>query len=224
MTTNMDYHYVLFLDILGYSSIIDRASLSAPGTDQSIDNLRAAFLSAKEKFEAKSDYNIKQFSDSIILSAPFSSTEPLDFLNESAKLQSFMLSRSILKRGAISVGKHFQDDDFVASQAVIEAYKIEQKLAKFPRVVTTDNFLNLCFPDKRYGSAPLSSYIDGLVFVDFLRNVEDTSIFREKLLSIWVNSEYIEWSAKEKIYWLVEYWNNRHPELPISLPERFEFL
>lgn len=224
MPINFEYHYVLFLDILGYSAIIGRASSGPDHQDGAIEALQKSFQSARSRFSDKPNYDIKQFSDSIILSSPYSSTQADEFIYESAQLQISILKQGILTRGGLSIGKHFQDQDFVASQAVIDAYYIEQKTAKYPRVVTDGNFLDTCYPDGNYGDAPIASYIDGVKFVDYLRSVDDIENTRLSLLNIWVNSEKLDWASREKVHWIVDYWNSRFPSHEISMPQRFEFL
>lgn len=224
MSIKFEYHYVLFLDILGYSAIIGRASSSSQQQYESLEILRESFQVAKARFDEKPNYDIKQFSDSIIISSPFNSTSPDDFISECAHIQNFMLRQGILTRGGLSIGKHFQDHDFVASQAVIEAYQIEQKTAKYPRVVADKNFLDTCYNYFSSNSAPIASYIDGVKFVDYLRSSDDIEKTRISILKLWVNSDKLEWSAREKIYWIVDYWNSRFPAHPIETSPRFEFI
>lgn len=196
---------------------------SGTPSPRSLENLHEAFSNAKSRYGKASGYSVKQFSDSIILSAPFASVSADDFLREVAELQILMLQKGILTRGGVAVGKHFEDDDFVASQAVIDAYEVEQSISKFPRVVVPDNFLSLCYPSSDYSNTPLVSFIDGAISVDYMRHNDNLEITRDSLILIWANSGSLVWSAREKIYWLVEYWNHRQPTLKIDLPDRFAF-
>lgn len=202
--------------------MIIRSSTSLDNME-STQNLYKVFSLAKDKYSSMNGYDIKQFSDSIILSAPFSDTSRDDFINQAAYLQLEMLRHGVLTRGGIAVGKHFQSRDFVASQGVIEAYEIEQNISKFPRVVVTDNFLDLAYSDGNFSGSPMARFIDGSTFVDFLRNDNEISVTRNSLSQIWSASDSLPWSAREKISWLIEYWNNAHPDMMISLPGRFVF-
>lgn len=223
MEIRLDYHFVLFLDILGYKNIIYRASNGPSTISNSLNNLHAAFSESKARYGGIEGYDIKQFSDSVILSAPFDIDNADSFLHEVAVTQRLMLKYGILTRGGVAIGKHFQENDFVASQAVIDAYEIEQSVAKFPRVVVTENFLSLCYPKKNYSGAPLSSFIDGAHSVDYLRDPESVEGARESIISLWASSSELDWSAREKIFWMAEYWNSRHPDHEILLPDRFVF-
>lgn len=223
MDIRLGYYFVLFLDILGYKNIITRATNGPATSSSSLGKLYNAFSEAKERYGKMPGYDVKQFSDSVILSAPFEANQADSFLREVAVTQRLMLKHGILTRGGVAVGKHFHENDFVASQAVIDAYDIEQSVAKFPRVVVTDNFLSLCYPKKDYSGAPLSSFIDGAHSVDYLRDPENLDEVREAILALWANSSELDWSAREKIFWLAEYWNSRHPEREVVLPQRFIF-
>lgn len=223
MDIRLDYYFVLFLDILGYKNFIHRAANGPSSSSGSLAQLYSAFSEAKERYSNIAGYDVKQFSDSVILSAPFDLAQADNFLREVAVTQRLMLKYGILTRGGVAVGKHFHENDFVASQAVIDAYEIEQSVAKFPRVVVTDNFLSLCYPKQDYSGVPLSLFIDGAHSIDFLRDAESVEGTRDSILALWASSGELDWSAREKIFWLAEYWNSRHPGQEIVLPERFVF-
>jgi hypothetical protein len=223
MEVRFEYHYVLFLDILGYRDLIVRAASSPSDDVRSIKTLHDGFSDAKVKYDALDGFEIKQFSDSIILSAPYAAVSADLFLNESADLQLSLIRHGILTRGGIAVGKHFQSQDFVASQGVIDAYEIEQGVAKFPRIVVTENFLNLAYPSGDLSGVPLAKFVDGATFVDFLRRDQDPEVTRRALAEIWSSSGSLLWPAREKVSWLVEYWNAVHIQLEITMPSRFDF-
>lgn len=223
MEVSFTYHYVLFLDILGYKELVVRSAASISSEKESIQNLHEAFLLARSRYVGKEGYNVKQFSDSVILTAPYDDVQADEFVRECAYLQVEMLKRGILTRGGIAVGKHFQSEDFVASQGVIEAYEVEQSISKFPRVVLPENFIELVYSDGNYSGSPLARFVDGATFVDFLRHDGDPVSTRTSLAALWSNASRLPWAAREKLSWLVEYWNCVHPDHTITLPPRFDF-
>jgi len=143
---------VAFIDILGFSDLVIRStkdndffvrlhealrivdfqgrvwvapSLSSPGDSEE---------QAKERLAAM-DFRSHAFSDSIILSQRGKMVGPL-FISV-AQLAMALLNLGVLVRGGIAQGLLYHDADVVFGPALIQAYHLESKCAKFPRILVS---------------------------------------------------------------------------------------
>lgn len=153
---------VAFIDILGFKEIVKSNEKSKD--NKVIYELQNAFEQAYKKSiiltqgwldgmnELDKDIistNIKhrQFSDNIYFSYDFKDDNS-DFelavyivTIMAAYYQRIMLEKGFYVRGGISVGTVYFDDYMIFSNALIKAYDIETKIAKYPRIVIDDNVL-----------------------------------------------------------------------------------
>ncbi|MGH9764120.1 MAG: hypothetical protein ACREAC_25070, partial [Blastocatellia bacterium] len=148
----------VFLDVLGFSGRIVQAYKD--NSDSTLlRDLRSALTSAGEAFAApypsftedrmigftqikQADFwHIKSFTDNIVIGCPIS-TDNADGEAELGGLivslrwyQLEMVRRGFFVRGGIAVGELYMDEDIVFGDALLEAYKIESKIARDPRIV-----------------------------------------------------------------------------------------
>lgn len=151
---NYENRVVLFLDILGFRSIIEETTAGDKDRTLAIkklhDNLKGigSFMRDKLKGEHLST-QVTQFSDSIIVS----------FLDEDFKLvirliktiQELIINLAndrLLCRGAISYGKLVHSNRIVFGPALNDAYETETKAALYPRVILDRTIIDLGKKDK----------------------------------------------------------------------------
>lgn len=144
-----DNRIVLFLDILGFRSIIENTVKKGIDKQQTIltlhNNLEdiGVFVRSKLKGE-KLSTAVTQFSDSIIVS----------FLEEDKKLilrliktiQELIIdlvNKNILCRGAISYGKLIHTNRVVFGPALNDAYETETKAALYPRIILDRTIIDI---------------------------------------------------------------------------------
>lgn len=149
----MENRIVVFLDILGFKELVKELK-----DDDRIQNKIFNILKfnkfemdklawnkkrkeLKDKFDfnisniANVDYEITAFSDSIVLSS-----KPEEFKNLFIKVFEVireLFLQGFLCRGGCSYGKVFHKDGIIFGDAYINSYKIENNLAKYPRVIVT---------------------------------------------------------------------------------------
>ncbi|NBB81409.1 MAG: hypothetical protein GVY36_18545 [Verrucomicrobia bacterium] len=187
--------YCLFLDILGFRSLVDGSASFKKGDPEkkSLRSLLAALQQIKEGVNYKDAVEVSgkmkrtsrkasQFSDSVIVS--YKKDEPYSagitsIIMDVHQLQLQMTARGILFRGAITVGKLYHDDSFVLGPALNEAVALE-KLAAYPRVILDAEILEEAGLKK--GEAPgrertISSMVaedfDGVFFIDYFNVIPD---------------------------------------------------
>lgn len=187
--------YCLFIDILGFKSIVDGSVNFKKGNPESksLPSLLAALQQIKEGVHYKdavevsgimkpTSRKVSQFSDSVVVS--YKKNEPhsagiTSIIMDVHRLQLEMSSRGILLRGAVTVGPLYHDDLFVLGPALNEAVALE-RLAAYPRVILNAEILDEAglkrgeTPDrKRTISSMVSEDFDGLFYIDYFNVIPD---------------------------------------------------
>ena len=122
-----------------------------------------------ERTRKITDCNITQFSDSIIFSLSLNKENYRKLITILAEYQLQLLYNSILCRGAIAYGKHYKENDFMFSQALIEAYQLELNDAIYPRIIVSQNLFEFFKPDVGVNSLEhVLKENDGFWFIDYL--------------------------------------------------------
>lgn len=198
--SDLDYAIVAFVDILGFSEMVKSDCENKNGNLRYFEVLRE--LNAKTKNIM--GCGIKQFSDSIIFTLPLTKENYEKMIKILADYQYELICQSIVCRGAISYGKHYEENEFMFSQALIEAYQLECTEAQYPRVVISNNLIDF-YNEKSYPIEGAIRERDNLFFVDYFRGRDKEKL---KLILKKFNDETINCSMKikEKYYWLNEYW------------------
>lgn len=159
-------HFVAFLDILGFKEMVE--SDTKGQNNVYLSKLFKCHQSAAQIFHDAPDCQISQFSDSIVISKPFAAESFERFAVRIAQYQQLLLNEHMLCRGGIAVNKHFSNGSFTFSAGLIEAYRVESKTARYPRVVVSPEVMELIFPDKVVPPSILVLEDDGLYFVDYI--------------------------------------------------------
>lgn len=219
----LDYSVVGFIDILGFSAMVDSDSKGGEAKYLPI------FLDVFQELAGGMPGGgpaVKMFSDSIIVSANLNPANIVSVIKTSSDLQRLFLKKKILVRGGVAFGKHFSNDNVTFSQALVAAYMLESKVARFPRVVIDDSVLNFAW---HHGDANdqlrdelkkiVVSDRDGMFFVDYLTEdalVELTPHVRACIESNMSPQETI----LEKMRWLLDYHNysaGLHDHQPLNV-------
>lgn len=166
MALELKQHYVAFLDVLGFSEMV-----KADTTGEKPAYLAKLFRchqSAGRVFSDDPSCTITQFSDSIVVSKTYDVTSFAWFARRVADYQRLLLDEELLCRGGIAVNKHFSNGSFTFSAGLVDAYKIESKAARYPRVVISPEVMSLVFPGQKEIPDFLVREDDGLMFIDYL--------------------------------------------------------
>ncbi|CTP90325.1 hypothetical protein [Xanthomonas graminis] len=197
-------HFVAFLDILGFSQMVEG---DADGTNN-LAKLYRCHQAAGAIFADDTECSITQFSDSIVVSKPYEASGFKWFAESLAKYQRLLLDEGLLCRGGIAVNTHFSNNAFTFSSGLIDAYRLESTLARFPRVVISADLLDLVFPGGKKMPPYLMREDDGLVFIDYMWVTRNSS--PRKMMGM--VSELVESmsksgsaSVREKARWLASY-------------------
>lgn len=221
---NTDYYFVAFIDILGFSNMV-KSDLEAPvGSEKYMDKLYSVHKKTKELVVEGIDLELIQFSDSVVISTKFNKDVFELFLEIICEYQYDLYCEGILTRGGVAYGKHFFQDGFLYSMGLIESYNIEAKMAKYPRIVVSNDLLDLLYSSTNdMSDLPLLKEVDGLTFIDYFRNRDNDSV-RKQLDFILDNNNNASGSVLEKLLWLKEYYSTKFPNDCYEIKRYEEFV
>lgn len=210
----LDYHFVAFLDILGYSNMV-KSDLEGPSGDEKyFQKLLDLHKETNGLKYENLEFTLIQFSDSIIISAPFNPDSFCSFSKLIAEYQLKLLHVGIPIRGGITFGKHYYKDDFLFSSGLIDAYGIESKLARYPRIIISDDLFELLKSQKVNLEFVIND--NDYKIIDFLHASDgtfDIEIINDLITKLENNKSE---TVSEKGLWLKEYVNYKNPETPLK--------
>lgn len=136
--------FIASIDLLGAKNLISRDE-----NDDRLNEIRNIYKSWKEIKGTSyfSPLKVKFFSDNVVIAIRVGDTNgnisAADCLLEfTAYMADHMLSCNYKPRGGICKGSIYMDDVFVWGKGLVDAYIMESKKAKFPRIIISSEVLN----------------------------------------------------------------------------------
>lgn len=197
----LEYSIVAFVDILGFSEMVRSDCENVISKAHYFEVLKGI----NEHTKTICECNITQFSDSVIFSLPLDIGNFYQMVEILANYQKELFAKSIICRGAVSYGKHYKEEDFMFSQALIEAYKLESKEAIYPRIILSKNLFDYFMPELSGGLPKLLCEQDGYQFIDYF-SILDKDSSKDILIEFNKKLGKCSLSVKEKYFWLFQYW------------------
>ncbi len=217
---SFERYLVCFVDLLGSTKAIEKDEMNF---FCAVYNLFNSAKSMCETYGDKlnfSDIKMKAFSDNIIfvykipneLSYEECCTAVQTMSSFVSMFQFLALNDRILIRGGMSVGTLCFNDMFVWGKALIDAYKLENINAIYPRIIVDDKVFELLVDadgEIKFG-IPVYQDIDGLGYLNFLYCISEGSrpwllhhcfLIIEELKSKNENNNKV----LQKIFWLESY-------------------
>jgi hypothetical protein len=234
--------YVAFIDILGFSAIVrqlDGASKRAKELVGILENISTLTDQFAGDFE-KDGLRTQSFSDCIVMSENGSPKGLFSLLASATTLTFALLSKGVLTRGGIAKGKLHHSDKIVFGPAMLEAYRLESTIARYPRILVDKathldyqrpSFAAVC---ERYERSPKLSFdSDGPPFLDTLllcrtapNEFADEIADCRAALQQALNDSVYDPAHFEKLRWFTIYWNGiamRVGGSPVEFPHLKEF-
>lgn len=194
-----------FLDILGFKALVDKEIHT--GSGEYLKRLLRCHQKCAEIFKPDPTLSIIQFSDSVVISRPYDTSQFIPFVASIAEYQRYLLDEQLLCRGGVAVNQHFTNGNFTFSAGLIDAYEVESKSARYPRVVISPNVIDLIFPNK---SPPVEilKEDDGLHFIDYIGLTKERRprLLKKSIRDIVASLKISDVpSVREKGIWLANY-------------------
>lgn len=222
MPIELNSYIVAFIDLLGFSSMVSHDCETPNGEQKFIESLYECHMETKSLKAEHPDLQLIQFSDSVVFALPYSVENYCLIIKIISDYQYNLLRKGVLCRGGVSYGKHFFTEDFLFSNGMIEAYRLESKVALSPRVVISIDLLELVNPkiESQGVELPLLLEQDGLWFIDYLRGRSSPETWSS--ISTIIPSELsFSSSIRNKQIWLIDYYNHSFPDQIHVVAQKF---
>lgn len=243
---------VAFIDILGFKEIVKQSEQDTTKIEllysvldflkgwETSDKWDLKFVEIEEdaqkkgvdNFDIRGKTNTTSFSDSIVVSVKVNNNVnemTSTLVANLAYIGALLVEKGILFRGGLTIGNIIHNDNgTVFGQALIDAYQLETKSAKYPRIVLSDKLTKeLNYPiDTKKNRYPYHQYIgrfsDGCIGFHqmiYYQVIESwTQMTSEKMISSLANvrktiidgldNSFENPDVFEKYRWLKEQYNN----------------
>lgn len=208
MSIELKQYIVAFIDLLGFSSMVAHDCETPNGEQKFIESLYDCHMETRRLKVDHPDLQLIQFSDSVVFALPYSIDNYISIVSMISDYQYNLLKKGILCRGGVSYGKHFFTEDFLFSNGMIEAYRLESQVALSPRVVISNDLYELVKPklEAQGASVPLLFEQDGLRFIHYLTE-RDSSETWEAISTVVPSELSTSSSIRSKQIWLIDYYN-----------------
>jgi len=181
-----------YIDILGFKDMVHRydSGKEPKLLDNLIDIINTAGNLLKRELPIpnnpylknwKDFLEVKVFSDCFCISIPyehphFSFVENVKFYYQYISgFQILLLEKGYLVRGGITIGSYYSDDNLIFSGGLVEAYELESKQAKMPRIIVSDKLLKAINENRCYCADYMFLVDNGLTFINpFNHNLIDS--------------------------------------------------
>lgn len=161
-TPKYEQRLILFLDFLGFSEIVGR-------TEHDPDELRrlisAIDVAGDITEEVKSTQRVTQFSDSLVVSYRVDETSAVFWLLWNMAMAVLQVAhRGYLVRGGVTIGPLIHTKRHLVGPAMIRAYEMESKEAKYPRVIVDPSVFEAARQHRKDGHTPKDEEAYGRAF------------------------------------------------------------
>ena len=217
MVKYRDY-YIAFLDILGFSDLVNTEK--AEVIHSVFSRIKQAEILTTKYPVTENQIGILQkntkflfFSDTIVCAIPCDLAGAFEMVTSNCMLIQHALFSSktpILLRGAIVKGKLFIDGNEMFGPGLIEAYRLEESLAKYPRIIMTCKTYEdgIAASNENEEIIYISHTNDGLIEVEIFKYLDEANQARLHDLIISKIATEIDVRVREKYLWLKDHYNS----------------
>lgn len=211
--------YCVFIDVLGFNQRMEDSFNNGEGKTLFREFYSTISKEIEELKEGSDDlsFYLKAFTDNIVIGFPLSTEDgesEFGFTIISIMLyQLAMALEGYFIRGGLAIGQLFMDENIVYGPAIIEAYNIESKISKDPRITLSSDILKIVKEHTKYYAEPIHSPQNSSILIDV--DGQAFTNYLEMLMIDLPESRGVDWKHlnihKEQIMkGLSEYKNNPH--------------
>ncbi len=175
--------FCAYIDILGFSDKIKANDLTFFETYLNVLNQELNYIEKRHGLSGSKkvkEFALKIFTDNFVFGHPWyeqsGEVELGTIFEVLSHIQLTFTKSNIFVRGAICMSDLYMDENIVLGPALIEAYKMESEKAIYPRIILSEDVINVVKEHLTYygnnGSAPQNNEylidIDGHYFVNYL--------------------------------------------------------
>lgn len=170
---------ILFLDFLGFKELVDRTVQEPNFLAELVSAMDIVGEIGQDDVELFKSQRITQFSDCIAVSYDVNEESAVFWLlADIAQSVVRLAEKGFLVRGGLTVGDLFHSERHVVGPAMVEAARLESKVAKFPRIIIDEQVLEVARRSKsdthtrreeeKYVRAYMTKDADGLNYFDYV--------------------------------------------------------
>lgn len=217
---SFDRYLITYIDFLGVTNKMEKSE-----SYESLQFLRyvlsgivhrASLISEKNNIN---DFQIKIFSDNVVIAQKINDNILKDQIISMINLVSLIQFEAFFQfdfplRGGITIGDLYIDNAVVWGSGLIEAYKIENSLANYPRVIVSQKVLDAfdqCKQDSLNIYALIEKDFDGYWFVEYFTAAPNITLIpqisdnlKHKAQTYAGDNERV----KQKLNWIIHYFNS----------------
>jgi hypothetical protein len=221
--------FCAFIDILGFRDLVVRLEKDSGAVEALRDSLKEVHNPkiAGLADPSRVDYRTQSISDAVAISTTATPEGLLMIFGSLTVLTESLLAEGYFLRGAIVRGRLYHDDSTIFGEALIRAYDLETRVARFPRIMVSSEVIRLLGTSHRLFGACNNSVImsnDGPLHLHTLRwmtkEMNDSAVgadnephkfqkyydMRQKIERRFLDA--IDTPAHfEKAQWFAGYWN-----------------
>jgi hypothetical protein len=218
--------YCAFVDILGFAELTRKGSMPFSSIRELLRIVHAAPRGHYITLFKGSDLKAQSISDALCLSAANSPAGLAHLMYNLEALVLRLLEEGFFVRGAIVKGQLYHDSQMAFGEALVRAYRLEQDVARYPRVMITSGVakdiiafierrrLSSLFVDTVWQADDGPYYLHVLDLIEaHLTNVSECQlhIMRYNRMARQIQRRLDETLDNpkhfEKVQWFAEYWN-----------------
>lgn len=232
--------FVAFLDVLGFKELVSKNNLT--NLDLYFSKLTDVLYNLHSKSEKINSIII---SDSIILMAPMGLRGFKELLKAIQTIQSQLLWRKIILRGAVSYGPVYfnESKNIIVGKGYVRAYLLEQE-AGYPRVIIDPAIINLFETEKEGFLKQLNGTLDynyerrliykpgrnsklphDAIFVDYANQIIKEDEIKGSISTLYATIKenlYSEQKLFGKYIWLKDYFYECIEETYLNISSKHE--
>lgn len=202
---------VAFIDLLAVSHKIEVES------QWTLNSVWLFYSYLTEEIKSFENVKYKIFSDNILICEEIDEKNPqqaiFDIFAIVEKVEFFMMKiGALFVRGAIAVDDLHYSENFVYGKALLKTYKLESKIAKYPRVIIDESIIDII----RKEDLPILQDDDNQYFYDFLQSKinqgeerlsQELATLRGNII-VNLSTKNIKPEIIEKMEWIINYYNS----------------
>jgi hypothetical protein len=219
--------FCAYLDILGFSEKVVSNDIKYFNKYLSVLEKELKYVDKRHELSA---FELKIFTDNFVFGHPwydeYGEVELANIFDVLAHIQFNFLLSDIFIRGAVSMSELYMDENIVLGPAIIDAYKLETEKAVYPRIILSNEVIEVVKGHTRYYSEPKDSPqnreylidIDGHYFINYLyiviegnydydEDVERELLKHKKVVTRNIDLHRDNFKLHEKYIWIGRYHN-----------------
>lgn len=237
---NYEKRICCFIDILGFRNHIeDTVKGSNEDNAEKIESIKN-ILDLSKRMTDDSGFSkskvVTYFSDSIVISYNFSEKSQLYYTLMDLLYVSFELAnKGYLVRGGVTIGKLIHTKELIFGPAMVSAYDLESKKAKYPRILVEKSVVEsgIKFRQENHSQDDELEYINDILtrdeddyyYIDYIAKAStefndpeyDLYNYLERLKLFFIDFNHKTEDIKEKLIWLQKKINNQISQIHVNI-------